>query len=69
MNILLLIYAAVLFIASIIVFTVGQLMSDKQKKEDAEPDEAEAPKWIRVFAGIGFVLAVICLVAAFKRFG
>ena len=69
MNILFLIYAAILFIASIIVFTIGQLMSDKQKKEDAEPDEAETPKWIRVFAGVGFALALICLVAAFKTLG
>lgn len=65
MNTLLLIYAAVLFIASIVVFTIGQLLKDKQSKEE-EPDEAETPKWMRVFAGIGFVLALICLVAAVK---
>lgn len=68
MNTLLLIYAAVLFIASIVVFVIGQLMADKQKKEEEEPDGANIPKWMRIFACIGFVLAAVCLVAALRVF-
>ncbi len=57
MNKLLLIYAAVIFIVGVVVFTIGQLNKDKE-------DEAETFKWMRVFAVIAIILAVACFVAS-----
>ncbi len=57
MNNLLLIYAAVIFIASVVVFTIGQLNKDNE-------EEKETFKWMRIFAIIGVILAAACVVAA-----
>lgn len=57
MNRLLLIYAAVIFIAGVVFFTVGQLNKNNE-------EEAESFKWMRVFAIIGVILAIVCVVAA-----
>ena len=57
MNKLLLIYAAVIFIAGVVFFTIGQLNRNSE-------EEAETFKWMRVFAIIAVILAIGCLVAA-----
>jgi hypothetical protein len=57
MNKLLLIYAAVIFIVGVVVFTIGQLNKGKE-------DEAESSKWMRVFAVIAIILAIACFVAS-----
>jgi hypothetical protein len=57
MNKLLTIYAAVIFIAGVIFFTIGELNKNSE-------EEAETFKWMRVFAIIAVVLAVACFVAA-----
>ncbi len=57
MNTLLLIYAAVIFIASVVFFTIGQLNKNNE-------EEQETYKWMRVFSIIGAILAVFCLMAA-----
>ena len=57
MNKLLLIYAAVIFIAGVVFFTIGQLNRNSE-------EEAETFKWMRVFAIIAMILAIGCLVAA-----
>ena len=59
MNKLLLIYAAVIFIAGVVFFTIGQLNRNSE-------EEAESFKWMRIFAVIAVILAVVCLVAAFN---
>ena len=57
MNKLLLIYAAVIFIAGVVVFTIGEL-------NKANEEEAETFKWMRIFAIITVIMAVACFVAA-----
>ncbi len=57
MNRLLLIYAAVIFIAGVVFFTIGELNKNSE-------EEAESFKWMRVFAIIGIILAVVCVIAA-----
>ena len=57
MNKLLLIYAAVIFIAGVVFFTIGQLNRNSE-------EEAETFKWMRVLAIIAVILAIGCLVAA-----
>ena len=57
MNKLLLIYAAVIFIAGVVFFTIGQLNKNSE-------EEAETFKWMRVFAIIAVILAVGCFIAA-----
>jgi protein-S-isoprenylcysteine O-methyltransferase Ste14 len=56
MNKLLAIYAAVIFIAGVIVFTIGVLNKDNE-------EEHETYKWMRVFAMIAIVLAIACAIA------
>ncbi len=57
MNTLLAIYAAVIFVAGVIFFTIGELNKNKE-------DESETFKWMRVFAIIGIILAIACAIAA-----
>ncbi len=57
MNKLLAVYAAVIFIAGVVVFTIGQL-------NKANEEEAETYKWMRIFAIIAIVMAIACAVAA-----
>ncbi|WP_034445713.1 hypothetical protein [Butyrivibrio sp. AE2032] len=57
MNTLLAIYAAVIFIAGVIFFTIGELNKNKE-------DESETFKWMRVLAIIGIILAIACAIAA-----
>lgn len=57
MNRLLLIYAAVIFIAGVVVFTIGEL-------NKANEEEAETYKWMRIFAVIAVIMAIACFVAA-----
>ncbi len=57
MNKLLAVYAAVIFIAGVVVFTIGQL-------NKANEEEAETYKWMRIFAIIAVVMAIACAVAA-----
>ncbi len=56
MNKLLAIYAAVIFIAGVIVFTIGVLNKDNE-------EEHETYKWMGVFAMIAIVLAIACAIA------
>ena len=55
MNKLLLIYAAVIFIAGVIVFTIGEL-------NKANEEEPETFKWMRILALVLVVIAAFCLV-------
>ena len=55
MNKLLLIYAAIIFIAGVIVFTIGEL----NKSNEEEP---ETFKWMRILALVLVVIAAFCLV-------
>ena len=57
MNTLLAVYAAVVFIAGVVVFTIGEL--NKNKEEDHE-----TYKWMRIFAIVAVVLALVCAFAA-----
>ena len=57
MNKLLLIYSAVIFIAGVVFFTIGQLNKNSE-------EEAETFKWMRVFAIMAIILAVGCFIAA-----
>ncbi len=57
MNTLLAIYSAVIFIAGVIFFTIGELNKNKE-------DESETFKWMRVLAIIGIILAIACAIAA-----
>ena len=56
MNRLMAVYAAVIFIAGVIVFTIGELNKNNE-------EERETYKWMRIFAIIAIVLAVICVLA------
>jgi hypothetical protein len=64
MKNLLLIYAAVLFIAGVIVFTVSELKKDKDNES-----EPETNTWTKVLAGILVVLAAVCLVTSIRSQG
>ena len=57
MNKLLLIYAAAIFIAGVVFFTIGQL-------NKASEEEAETFRWMRIFSIIAVIMAVACLIAA-----
>ncbi len=57
MNRLLAVYAAVIFIAGVVVFTIGELNKDNE-------EEAETYKWMRIFAIIAVIMAAACSVAA-----
>ena len=56
MNRLLAIYAAVLFIAGVVVFTIGQLNKDSE-------EEAETYRWMRILAVVALIMAIACVVA------
>jgi hypothetical protein len=55
MNKILLIYAAVIFIGGVILFTYAQLQKDK------EIEEPETNKWMRILSIIVIALAAMCL--------
>ncbi len=57
MNRLLAVYAAVIFIAGVVVFTIGELNKDNE-------EEAETYKWMRIFAIIAVIMAAACAIAA-----
>ena len=57
MNKLLLIYAAAIFIAGVVFFTIGEL-------NKASEEEAETFKWMRIFAIIAVIMAIVCFIAA-----
>ena len=57
MNRMMLVYAAVIFIAGVVVFTIGEL-------NKANEEEAETYKWMRIFALIAVILAAVCAIAA-----
>ncbi len=57
MNKLLAIYAAVIFIAGVVVLTIGLLNKDNE-------EEHETYKWMRIFAIIAIILAVACAIAS-----
>ena len=56
MNRLLAVYAAVLFIGGVVVFTIGELNKNNE-------EEAETFKWMRIFAIIAVIMAIACVVA------
>lgn len=55
----LLIYAAVIFIAGVLVFTWSELKKDKEN----EP-EPETYRWMKVLAIMLIVIAAVCFVAS-----
>ena len=57
MNKLLLIYAAVIFIAGVIFFTIAQL-------NIGTSDEPETYSWMRILSIMAIILAVVCLLFA-----
>ncbi len=57
MNKLLLIYAAIIFIAGVVFFTIGELNKGSE-------EESETFKWMRVFSIMAIILAIACFVAA-----
>ena len=57
MSTLLAIYAAIIFIAAVIVFTIGEI----NKNAEEEP---ETYKWMRIFSFILLVLAATCAIAS-----
>jgi cytochrome bd-type quinol oxidase subunit 2 len=57
MNRLLAVYAAVIFIAGVVVFTIGELNKDNE-------EEAETYRWMRIFAIIAVIMAAACAIAA-----
>ena len=57
MNKLLAVYAAVIFIAGVVFFTIGELNKNKE-------EEQETYKWMRILAIIAIVLAAACAIAA-----
>ena len=56
MNKLLIIYAAVVFILAVVVFTIAEL------NKNAE-DEPETFKWMKVFSIVLLVIALVCFIA------
>ncbi len=57
MSKLLAIYAAVIFIAGVIVFTIGEINKNNE-------DEPETYKWMRILAIIVIIIAAACAVAS-----
>ncbi len=58
MSKILLIYAAVIFIGGVILFTYAEL------KKDKELEEPETNKWMRILAVIIIIIAAFCLVVS-----
>ena len=56
MSKVLLIYAAVIFIAGIILFTYAELRKDK------EQEEPETNRWMKILSILLVLMAAICLV-------
>ena len=56
MNRILLIYAEVIFIGGVVLFTYATL------KKDKEVEEPETNRWMRIISIMLIVLAVICLI-------
>lgn len=56
MNKMLIIYAAIVFIISVIVFTYAEL----HKNSEQEP---ETYKWMKVFSCVLLVIALVCFFA------
>ena len=56
MNKILLIYAAVIFIGGVILFTYAHLQKDK------EVEEPETNKWMRILSIVLIALAAMCLI-------
>ena len=56
MNKILLIYAEVIFIGGVVLFTYAQLRKDK------EVEEPETNRWMRILSIILLALAAMCLV-------
>jgi cell shape-determining protein MreD len=56
MNKILIIYAAVVFILAVIVFTISEL----NKNTEQEP---ETFRWMKVFSFVLLAMALICLLA------
>lgn len=57
MNPLLAIYAAVIFIAGVVFFTIAQL-------KIGTSDEPETYRWMRIFSIVAVILAAVCAVAS-----
>jgi len=57
MNKMLAILAAIIFIAGVVIFTIGQLNKDSE-------EEAETYKWMRILSLIAVILAAVCAIAA-----
>ena len=60
MSRILLIYAAVIFIAGVILFTYATL------KKDKEIEEPETNKWMRILSLMLVVIAAACLFVSFS---
>ena len=58
MNKILLIYAEIIFIGGVVLFTYAQLRKDK------EVEEPETNRWMRIIAIMLLVLAAFCLILA-----
>jgi hypothetical protein len=58
MNKILLIYAEIIFIGGVVLFTYAQL------KKDKEVEEPETNRWMRVIAIMLIILAAFCLILA-----
>ena len=58
MNKILLIYAELIFIGGVVLFTYAQL------KKDKEVEEPETNRWMRVIAIMLIILAAFCLILA-----
>ncbi|MCR5671111.1 MAG: hypothetical protein K6G10_08910 [Butyrivibrio sp.] len=57
MNRLLAIYAAVIFIISVVIFTIAELNKNNE-------DETETFKWMKIFSFIGVAIAAVCVIFA-----
>lgn len=57
MNRMMLVYAAVIFIASVIIFTIGELNKDNEI-------EKETYRWMRILALVGIAIAVFCAIVS-----
>lgn len=58
MKTILLIYAEIIFIGAVVLFTYAQL------KKDKEVEEPETNKWMRILSIVLLALAGICLILA-----
>ncbi|WP_029232334.1 hypothetical protein [Butyrivibrio sp. VCB2006] len=61
MNKILLIYAEIIFVAGVVLFTYGTL------KKDKEVEEPETNRWMRILSIMLVVIAAICLAMAFAQ--